>query len=94
MKYKLLYSKKFNKQYERLLHSGNNKVIKELRKTIRLLGEGVTLEIKYRNHKLTGEMKNDFECHVLPDWLLIYRKYEDVLILELVSTGTHSELFG
>lgn len=93
MRYKLLYSKKFNKQYERLLRSGNERIIKELRKTIRLLGEGVILEVKYHNHRLVGEMKNDFECHVLPDWLLIYRKYDDLLILEFVATGTHSELF-
>ncbi len=53
------------------------------------------LEHKFKNHKLRDDKnyKNCFECHIEPDWLLIYQYNEDNLILLLVNSGTHSELF-
>ncbi|HBW73704.1 MAG TPA: type II toxin-antitoxin system YafQ family toxin [Candidatus Magasanikbacteria bacterium] len=73
--------------------SGNERTIKEVRKTIVFLANGEGLSEKYRNHRLIGDMQDCFECHALPDWLLIYRKHEDILVLELIGTGSHSELF-
>lgn len=50
-----------------------------------------TLDQKYRNHKLTGNFKDRWECHLEPDWLLIYLKTDEEIIFE--RTGTHSDLF-
>lgn len=93
MKYVVLFSKEFKKQYKKLARSGNLKILEELDKAIEKLSVGEVLSERYQNHLLKGNMDEKFECHVLPDWLLIYQKYEDVLVLELIATGTHSELF-
>ena len=49
---------------------------------------------KNRDHALTGDWVGHRECHILPDWLLVYRIENDVLVLTLARTGTHSDLFG
>ena len=51
------------------------------------------LEAKHRNHDLTGNFKGVWECHIQPDWLLLYLKDNGVLVLTLVDTGTHSDIF-
>lgn len=51
------------------------------------------LEAKHRNHELTGNFKGVWECHLQPDWLLLYLKDNGVLVLTLVDTGTHSDIF-
>jgi mRNA interferase YafQ len=51
------------------------------------------LELKYQNHELSGTFKSVWECHIKPDWLLLYFKDEAVLTLTLVDTGTHSDIF-
>ena len=51
------------------------------------------LEAKHRNHELTGNFKGIWECHIQPDWLLLYLKDNGVLVLTLVDTGTHSDIF-
>ena len=48
---------------------------------------------KYKDHKLSGKFKGYRECHINPDWLLVYKKYKDELILIPAHTGTHSDLF-
>lgn len=93
MKYQLLYTKSFSKQYRRLNRSGNKRVMQELDKIIIKLENGETLLLRNHNHPLVGNLKGFFECHVLPDWLLIYHVDENILILELIATGTHAELF-
>ena len=57
------------------------------------LANDEVLEAKYKDHCLTGDYKDCRECHIEPDWLLIYKKYESELILMLVRTGSHSDLF-
>ncbi len=57
------------------------------------LANGLPLDEKYCDHELEGNWKNHRECHIKPDWLLIYQIKDDVLILELSRTGTHSDLF-
>lgn len=52
------------------------------------------LDERYHDHELTGEWKNFRECHITPNWLLVYRIDGDDLILFLSRTGTHSDLFG
>ena len=51
------------------------------------------LEAKHRNHELSGNFKGVWECHIQPDWLLLYLKDNGVLVLTLVDTGTHSDIF-
>lgn len=57
------------------------------------LAAGETLDAKYRDHLLTGDYGGFRECHITPDWLLVYQVRETELILFLSRTGTHSDLF-
>lgn len=61
---------------------------------IRALSRGETLPERNKDHSLTGYWVGHRECHIQPDWLLVYRMEEDVLVLTLARTGTHSDLFG
>ena len=67
--------------------------IDKLREVINALAEQKKLDDRYRDHELSGDYKGFRECHVEPDWLLIYRINEDVLELYLFRTGSHSDLF-
>jgi mRNA interferase YafQ len=67
------------------------KVLSKLKTILLLLQQEVSLPPKNRNHKLGGEFKDSWECHIEPDWLLIYRKTETEIIF--VRTGSHSDLF-
>jgi len=60
---------------------------------IEQLSNGETLDAKYKDHLLKGNYTGYRECHITPDWLLIYEISEDDLILYLTRTGTHSDLF-
>ena len=57
------------------------------------IANGIPLEEKYKDHELEGNWAGHRECHIKPDWLLIYQIKNDVLVLELSRTGTHSDLF-
>ena len=67
--------------------------ISELLEVVKKLSFGLPLEEKYKDHALEGNWKNHRELHIRPDWLLIYQIKDDILILELSRTGTHSDLF-
>ncbi|MCR5747414.1 MAG: type II toxin-antitoxin system YafQ family toxin [Lachnospiraceae bacterium] len=64
-----------------------------LKEVLKLLENSTPLPEKYLDHPLSGIFKNCRECHILPDWLLIYEYSKDDLILYLTRTGTHSDLF-
>lgn len=68
--------------------------IELLEEAIAMLAMGETLPDKHKDHALTGNWVGHRECHILPDWLLIYRIEDEVLVLTLARTGTHSDLFG
>ena len=68
--------------------------IELLEEVISTLSMGEALPDKHKDHVLTGNWAGHRECHILPDWLLIYRIEEEVLVLTLTRTGTHSDLFG
>mgnify|MGYP002769811495 FL=1 len=68
--------------------------LKLLDKVITMLQNDIPLEEKYRDHELKGKYQGFRECHIQPDWLLIYLKENDVLTLTLVDTGTHADLFN
>ena len=94
MKYKINYSNLLKKDYKKAKKRGLD--INELNKVIRMLGDGKKLPIKYRDHRLKDDKryKDARGCHLSPDWLLIYKKEEDIAVLTLDRTGTHSDLFG
>ncbi|MCM1321726.1 MAG: type II toxin-antitoxin system YafQ family toxin [Bacteroides sp.] len=64
-----------------------------LENIIEKLRTDIPLESRYRNHELSGNFKGIWECHIQPDWLLLYYKDTDVLVMTLVDTGTHSDIF-
>lgn len=68
--------------------------IELLEEVIAMLAMGETLPDKHKDYALTGNWVGHRECHILPDWLLIYRIEDEVLVLTLARTGTHSDLFG
>ena len=92
MKYKLVYTKKFEKDIKRI--KKKNKDLTELFDVIDVISKGETLDKKYKDHKLVGNFNNYRECHIENDFLLVYKIEKDKLILILYRTGTHSEIFG
>ena len=93
-KYKVVPTKAFRKNLDKYIRKGKD--ITKLNEVVELLADGKPLPEKNRNHPLQGSFmgkKGCWECHIEPDWLLVYKKYRDELILELLRTGTHSELF-
>ena len=86
-------TKRFKKHLKRM-EKRNKASIKKIADAVNLLQKGEKLPERFRDHELTGPLKGSRECHILPDLLLIYRIFNDILILELIDTGTHSDLFG
>ena len=86
---KLIYTKSFEKDVKIAIKRGKN--IEKLKKIIELLVIKSPLPVKYRDHNLIGNFVGRRECHIEPDWLLIYKINEDSIIFE--RTGTHSDLF-
>lgn len=92
MKRDIIWTTKFKKDYK--LAVKRNLDISLLDDIIRTLSRGETLPEKNRDHELAGDWVGYRECHIQPNWLLIYRIENDVLVLTLSRTGTHSDLFG
>lgn len=92
MKREIVWTTKFKKDYK--LAMKRHMDIALLDNVIRALSRGEKLPEKYSDHALTGDWAGCRECHIQPDWLLIYRIEDDVLVLTLTRTGTHSDLFG
>ena len=88
--YKLKITTTFKKSLKRVKKRGYN--LKLLEDVVETLRQGKTLPHKYKDHELSGNHKGFRDCHVTPDWLLIYKIENDLLILTLVDTGTHSDL--
>lgn len=86
------YETTFKKDFKRVVRRGYD--IRLLEKVIGILTDGDTLPEKYRDHALTGAYADCRECHITPDWLLIYKIADNALILYLTRTGSHSDLFG
>ncbi|GHT15227.1 RelE/StbE family addiction module toxin [Bacteroidia bacterium] len=89
--YQLKTSNKYDKEY--VLASKRGLDISLLDEVVMQLVKGNVLDARYKNHKLSGDYEGCYECHIKPDWLLIYRKNETDLVLLLMRTGTHSDLF-
>ena len=91
-KYIVKPTTQFKKDYKLAMRRGLD--MEALDAVIASLAMGIPLPEKNRDHALTGNWAGHRECHVSPDWLLIYRIDEDVLVLALTRTGSHSNLFG
>jgi len=66
----------------------------KLTAVLNLLASRVPMPKRYKDHQLTGDLKDFRECHIEPNWLLLYKVFEDKLILSASGTGTHSDLFS
>ena len=86
----LHYTTQFKKDYKRI--KKQNKDLAKIKSIIETLAAGQVLEPKYNDHQLSGNWKGHRDCHIEPDWLLIYRISTGDLYLE--RTGSHSELFN
>lgn len=91
MKYTLKPTTQFKRDLKKA--QKQNKNLDLLNKVLQQLAEGIPLPEKNRDHALTGNYARCRECHIQPDWLLIYEIAEDTLFLYLTRTGSHSELF-
>ncbi len=90
-KYNIVLTTKFKRQYKQAKKRGCN--LNKLQEIIDILAKGQMLPKEYRDHALTGNWHGHRECHIQPDWLLVYYIDNDVLVLTLVATGSHSDLF-
>ena len=87
IKYNIKYSKNFKKQLKKVIKQGKN--IDKLLKVVELLSNGETLDVKYKDHPLIDNKyyRDCRECHIEPDWLLVYKITERVLVLTLCIRG-------
>ena len=91
-KYQIRITKKFKKSVKRATKRG--KRIQKLKDIVEMLAKGEEISSAYKDHALTGNWIGHRELHIEPNWLLIYKIEENILILELVDTGSHADLFG
>ena len=85
------YQSAFKRDYKRIKKRGYDTSL--LEEVISILASGDTLPDQYKDHELSGNYSGYRECHILPDWLLIYDRNDSELTLCLTRTGTHSDLF-
>ena len=91
MKYEVKRTSKFKKDYKLILKRKYDLSLFE--KVVRILANGEKLPSEYNDHALKGEYIGSRECHITPDWLLVYEIDENTLYLYLTRTGSHSDLF-
>ena len=91
MKYDIQFTTQFKKDLK--LAKKQNKNLDKLFEVIDILANGGMLDEKYRDHDLKGRYKGTRECHIEPDWVLIYEIRNNILVLMLYRLGTHAELF-
>ena len=92
MKYMIKPTSQFKKDLKRRVKQKHD--LDELTSVINTIAAGEKLDDKYYDHPLTGNLRGKRECHVEPDWLLIYALKRDVSVLSLDRLGTHAELYG
>lgn len=90
--YKIVYTNRMKKDTKLMKKRGKD--MGKLVTVLSLLAAGNPLPIQYQDHALSGNLKDFRECHIEPDWLLMYQIYQDTLILSATATGSHADLFG
>ena len=91
--YKIRFSNQYKKSIRKLAKTAHFPLC-ELEKVIDNLKNGIQIAEKYRDHKLSGELKKYRECHIRPDLLLVYQIRDEELVLFLLDIGSHSHLFN
>lgn len=91
MKYEIQRTTQFKKDFKLSVKRGYDTFL--LQTVIKILADGEQLPSEYQDHLLNGNYAGYRECHIQPDWLLVYKITEKLLILSLYRTGTHSDLF-
>ena len=91
-KYTVKFTNQFKKDYK--LAKKRGKRMELINEAINILADGEALPEKYRDHSLSGNWAGHRECHIQPDWLMVYYFEDDILVLTLARTGTHSDLFS
>lgn len=91
MAYFVRTTKRFDKSVEKMKKHGLP--MEDLRLVISLLMQTGTLPVQYRPHKLSGNYKGKWECHIKGDWLLVWEQHDAELLLVMIDTGSHSDIF-
>lgn len=89
--YTVKFTTAYKKSYKLMKKRGMD--LSLLDNVVDTLRQGKQLEVKYHDHELSGKFKGFRECHIKPDWLLLYLVENDILTLTLVDTGTHADIF-
>ena len=89
--YSVEYTKRFEKDVKRCVKRGLN--ISKLQVAANILADTGTLPVQYKPHKLTGNYAGCWECHIEPNWLLVWEQDDFKLTLLFLHTGTHSDIF-
>ena len=92
MKYEIVFTSRFRKDVK--LAKKQHKDLDAMYQVIEKLANGEKLDAKYRDHDLSGNYAGCRECHIEPDWIMIYEIIDNVLVLSLIRIGSHSDLFG
>lgn len=91
MMYSIETTHKFEKSLKKCIKRGLD--ISKLKEVLKQLSATGSLPPKYKPHKLSGNLSNIWECHITPDWLLLWQQNNTELTLLLINTGSHSDLF-
>ena len=93
-KYLVQYTSRFKKEFKKVLKQGKDENL--FLEVLNVIANGKELAEKYKNHKLINNkiFKECYECHIQPDWLLVYKVQDNELLLLLFATGSHSDLFN
>ena len=91
MSYEVKYTSRFKRDYKRMQRRG--KEMSKLLDVSDMLREGLVLPPQYQDHPLHGDYEGHRDCHIEPDWVLIYFKTETTLVLTLSRTGSHGDVF-
>lgn len=92
MKYTPEYTNPFKKRVKLLKKRGYD--LSLLAETINILCEKGKLPKEYRPHKLSGNLSGCWECHIESDWLLVWEQHDDRMVMLMIESGTHSDIFG
>ncbi|MCM1122294.1 MAG: type II toxin-antitoxin system YafQ family toxin [Eubacterium sp.] len=90
--YKIVYTNRMKRDAKLMKKRGKD--MGKLVNVLSLLASGAPLPVQCRDHALSGSLQDFRECHIEPDWLLMYQIYEEVLVLSATATGSHVDLFG
>ena len=90
--YKIVYTNRMKKDVKLMQKRGKD--MNKLIEVLALLAEGNPLPAKYKDHQLSGNLSDFRECHIEPDWLLMYQIYDDILIISATATGSHADLLA